>query len=209
MTDDPIPLSGLTHYTYCPRRFALVHIEGEWAENVYTKRGQQQHQRVHGGGTEERDGVITLRSLPLVSREHGLAGVADVVEILADGTPRPVEYKSSKAPKTHKLGKFAEEVQLCAQSLCLEEMFTTSIPAGFIYHAGSHRRREVSFTPDLRAAVLVARDGVRDLLRDRVLPPPAADDRCRLCSLFDECEPFAPRAFPPGYDPFSTTLEDR
>ena len=209
MTDDPIPLSGLTHYAYCPRRFALVHIEGEWAENVYTTRGQQQHQRVHGGGTEERDGVKTLRSLPLVSREHGLAGVADVVEILADGTPRPVEYKSSKAPKTHKLGKFAEEVQLCAQALCLEEMFDATIPGGFIYHAGSHKRREVPFTPDLRAAVLAARDGVRDLLRDRVLPPPAADDRCRLCSLFDECEPFAPRAFPPGYDPFSTTLEDR
>lgn len=209
MTDDPIPLSGLTHYAYCPRRFALVHIEGEWAENTYTTRGQQQHQRVHGGGTEERDGATTLRSLPLVSREHGFAGVADVVEILSDGMPRPVEYKSSKAPKTHKLGKYAEEVQLCAQALCLEEMFDATIPAGFIYHAGSHKRREVPFTPDLRAAVLAVRDGVRDLLRDRVLPPPAADDRCERCSLFDECEPFAPRAFPPGYDPFSTTLEDR
>ena len=154
MTDDPIPLSGLTHYAYCPRRFALVHIEGEWAENAYTTRGQQQHQRVHGGGTEERDGVKTLRSLPLVSREHGFAGVADVVEVFASGRPRPVEYKSSRAPKTHKLGKFAEEVQLCAQALCLEEMFAATIPSGFIYHTGSHKRREVLFTPDLRAAVL-------------------------------------------------------
>lgn len=206
--EDPIPLSGLTHYVYCPRRFALVHVEHEWAENTFTARGQQQHERVHGGGNEEREGVRTMRALPLVSRAHGVAGVADVVELLPDGSVWPVEYKSSKAPKTHKLGKFAEEVQLCAQALCLEEMFATSIPEGFIYHAASHKRRVVPFTPELRQAVLGARDGVRELLRLRVLPPPAADDRCQFCSLQDECEPFAARAFPRGYDPFSTALED-
>lgn len=208
MTEDPIPLSGLTHYTYCPRRFALVHVEHEWAENTFTTRGQQQHERAHGGGTEERDGVKTMRSLPLVSREHGFAGIADVVECLPDGTVRPVEYKSSKAPKTNKLGKFAEEVQLCAQAMCLEEMFTCTIPEGFIYHVASHKRRDVKFKPELRRAVLDARDGVRQLLQTRVLPPPAADDRCELCSLFDDCEPFAPRDFPRGFNPFSTALED-
>ncbi|WP_424950342.1 CRISPR-associated protein Cas4 [Deinococcus sp.] len=206
--DDPIPLSGLTHYAYCPRRFALVHVEHEWAENTFTARGQQQHERVHDGGNEERDGVRTMRALPLVSRIHGLAGVADVVELLPDGQVRPVEYKSSKVPKTHKLGRFAEDVQLCAQALCLEEMFATEIPEGFIYHVASHKRRVVTFTPELRHAVLDARDGVRELLRTRTLPLPAADDRCQLCSLYDECEPFAPRDFPRGYDPFSTALED-
>lgn len=206
LQDDPIPLSALTHFVYCPRRFALVHIEHEWSENTFTTRGQQEHQRAHGGGSEERDGMKTIRALPLVSSEHGFAGVADVVEILPGGHPRPVEYKSSKAPRTHKLGKFAEEVQLCAQAMCLEEMFTTRIPAGFIYHAASHKRREVAFTPELRGEVLRARAGVRELLRTKVLPEPAADDRCQLCSLIDECEPFTPRNFPRGYDPFSTTL---
>lgn len=208
MSDDPIPLSGLTHYTYCPRRFALVHVEHEWAENTFTTRGHQHHERAHGGGSEERDGVKTLRSLPLVSRLHGFAGVADVVEMLPEGSVRPVEYKSSKAPKTNKLGKYAEEVQLCAQAMCLEEMFSSDIPAGFIYHSASHKRREVAFTPELRCAVLDARDGVRELLRTRVLPPPAADARCELCSLKDECEPFAPRDFPRGFDPFSTRLDE-
>lgn len=208
MRDDPIPLSGLTHYTYCPRRFALVHVEHEWAENTFTTRGHQQHERAHGGGTEERDGVRTMRTLPLVSNALGLAGVADVVEVLPDGSIHPVEYKSSKAPKTHKLGKYAEEVQLCAQAMCLEEMFKTTIPEGFIYHAASHKRRVVAFTSELRQAVLDARDGVRELLRLHVLPPPAADDRCELCSLQDECEPFAPRAFPRGFDPFDTRLSE-
>ncbi|WP_420593809.1 CRISPR-associated protein Cas4 [Deinococcus sp.] len=207
MSADPIPLSGLTHYAYCPRRFALVHVEQEWAENTLTARGQQHHQRAHGGGSEERDGIKTIRALPLVSREYGIAGVADVVEILPDDTYRPVEYKSSKAPKTHKRGKHAEDIQLCAQALCLEEMFGVSIPEGFIYHVASRKRRELPFTPALRAAVLDARDGVRELLRSRVLPPPAADERCEFCSLYDECEPFAPRDFPRGYDPFSTALE--
>lgn len=201
--DEPVLLSALQHFVFCPRQCALIHLEHEWSENAHTTRGQQTHERAHSGQNDARDGVTTLRALPLTSRQHGLAGVSDVVELHA-GRPIPVEYKSGRAKP-----RLADEVQLCAQALCLEEMFDATIPGGFIYHAGSHKRREVPFTPDLRAAVLAARDGVRDLLRDRVLPPPAADDRCRLCSLFDECEPFAPRAFPPGYDPFSTTLEDR
>ena len=206
MPEDPIALSGLTHYAYCPRRFALVHIEQEWSENTLTTRGKQQHERVHDGGNEERDGVQTRRALPLVSMNHGFAGVADVVEFLPDGSPRPVEYKSSRNPKTHKLGRHAEDIQLCAQALCLEEMFGVTIPCGFIYHVASRKRREVPLTPELRQAVLRARDGVRELLESRVLPPPAADERCQHCSLFDECEPFAPRDFPPGYDPFNTRL---
>ncbi|GAA5513933.1 hypothetical protein Dcar01_02682 [Deinococcus carri] len=201
--DDPIPLSALQHFVFCPRQCALIHVEQVWAENSQTARGSQQHERAHSGGSEERGGTRTLRALPLVSRRHGLAGVADVVEVLPDGSPRPVEYKSGRAKP-----RLADEVQLCAQALCLEEMFGVDIPEGFIYHVASRKRREVSFTPELRQAVLDARDGVRELLRSRVLPPPAADDRCPLCSLFDECEPFAPRDFPAGYDPFSTRLDE-
>lgn len=197
--DDPVSLSALQHFVFCPRQFALIHVEQVWEENSQTTRGQQTHERAHGGGTEERGGVRTLRALPLVSRRHGLAGVADVVELLPDGAPRPVEYKSGRAKP-----RLADEVQLCAQALCLEEMFDTPVPHGFIYHAASRRRRDVPFTPELRAAVLEARDGVRALLVSGELPPPAADERCQLCSLFDACEPFAPRDFPAGYDPFDT-----
>jgi CRISPR-associated exonuclease Cas4 len=199
--DDPIPLSSLQHYQFCPRRCALIHVEQLWAENAATTKGKQNHERVHGGGNEERGDIQTRRALPLVSLQYGIAGVADVVEFLPDGSPRPVEYKSGR----HK-PLLADEVQLCAQALCLEEMFDVIIPSGFIYHVASRKRREVTFTPALRQAVLDARDGVRELLRTRVLPPPAADDRCEQCSLFDECEPFAPRDFPAGYDPFDTRL---
>ncbi|UFA51813.1 CRISPR-associated protein Cas4 [Deinococcus radiophilus] len=198
-----IMLSALQHFTFCPRQCALIHVEQVWTENAHTARGQQQHERAHGGGTEERGGMRTMRALPLVSRVHGLMGVADVVELLPDGSPRPVEYKSGRAKP-----RLADEVQLCAQAMCLEEMFACDISAGFIYHSASHKRREVQFTPELRHAVLDARDGIRELLRTRVLPLPAADARCELCSLKDECEPFAPRDFPRGFDPFSTRLEE-
>ncbi|WP_353543137.1 CRISPR-associated protein Cas4, partial [Deinococcus xinjiangensis] len=87
--DEAIMLSALQHYAFCPRQCALIHVEQIWTENAQTTRGQQVHERAHGGGSEERDGIKTLRSLPLVSREHGIAGVADVVEILPDGSPRP------------------------------------------------------------------------------------------------------------------------
>ena len=199
--DEEIMLSALQHYVFCPRQCALIHVEQTWAENTFTARGAQNHERAHAGGTEERGDTTTLRALPLISRQHGLAGVADVVE-LHSGQPVPVEYKSGKAKP-----RLADEVQLCAQALCLEEMFGASISEGFIYHAASHKRRVVPFTPELRQAVLEARDGVRELLRSRVLPPPAADERCQFCSLYDECEPLTPRSFPRGYDPFSTALE--
>lgn len=201
--DEFILLSALQHHTFCPRQCALIHVEQVWTENAQTARGHQQHVRVHAGGTEERGGVRTLRALPLVSRRHGLMGVADVVELLPDGSPRPVEHKSGRAKP-----RLADEVQLCAQALCLEEMFACDISHGFIYHSASHRRREVAFTPQLRQAVLDAAGGVRELLRSQVLPPPAADARCALCSLQGECEPFAPRDFPPGFDPFDTRLSE-
>lgn len=207
MSEEPVLLSGLTHYIYCPRRYALAYIDRERAENTFTVRGQQEHQRANSGETEKRDGVQILRALPLVSNSLGLSGVADVVEILADQSVRPVEYKSSKAPKTHKRGKYAEEIQLCAQAMCLEEMFETAIPEGFIYHAASHKRRAVKLSLKLRQDVLNARDRIREIQRACTLPPPAADERCQFCSLQDECEPFAPRDFPAGYDPFDTRLE--
>ncbi|CAM3599747.1 CRISPR-associated protein Cas4 [Deinococcus frigens] len=200
--DDPVNLSALQHYAFCPRQAAINLLDATFGENVFVARGNQAHERVHAGGNDEREGVRTLRALPLYSLKHGISGVADVVELLPDGSPRPVEYKSGKAKP-----RLADEVQLCAQALCLEEMFGVQIPGGFIYHVASRKRREVVFTSELRGAVLAAVDGVRELLQTRVLPAPAADERCQFCSLYDECEPFAPRDFPRGYDPFSTAME--
>lgn len=200
--EEQVMLSALQHYAFCPRQCALIHVEQVWSENAQTAKGHQNHERAHAGGSEERGGVKTLRGLPLLSRQHRLWGVADVVELHGEW-PLPVEYKSGKAKP-----RLADEIQLCAQAMCLEEMFGCAVPQGFIYHAASHKRREVAFTPALRQEVLNARDGVLTLIRTRVLPEPAADDRCKLCSLIDECEPFAPRDFPRGFDPFSTALEE-
>lgn len=197
---EQVMLSALQHYAFCPRQCALIHVEQVWSENAHTAKGHQNHERAHAGGSEERGGVKTLRGLNLLSRGHGLWGIADVVELRGD-QPVPVEYKSGKAKS-----RLADEIQLCAQAMCLEEMFGVDIPQGFIYHAASHKRREVDFTPALRGEVLRARDGVRTLLQTRTLPEPAADERCQFCSLIDECEPFAPRDFPRGYDPFDTRL---
>lgn len=200
--DEQVMLSALQHYAFCPRQCALIHVEQVWSENAQTAKGHQNHERAHAGGSEERGGVKTLRGLQLLSRRHRLWGVADVVELHGE-RPIPVEYKSGKAKP-----RLADEIQLCAQAVCLEEMFGCTIPQGFIYHAASHKRREVAFTPALREEVLDARDGVLTLMQTRVLPEPAADERCQLCSLIDECEPFAPRNFPRGFDPFSTALEE-
>lgn len=200
--DERVVLSALQHYAFCPRQCALIHVEQVWSENAHTAKGHQNHERAHAGGSEERGGVRVLRGLPLLSRQHRLWGVADVVELHGE-RPIPVEYKSGKAKP-----RLADEIQLCAQAICLEEMFGHSIPQGFIYHAASHKRREVAFTPALREEVLNARDGVLAMMQTRVLPEPAADERCQFCSLIDECEPFAPRNFPRGFDPFSTLLEE-
>lgn len=200
--DEQVMLSALQHYAFCPRQCALIHVEQVWSENAQTAKGHQNHERAHAGGSEERGGVKTLRGLHLLSRQHRLWGVADVVELHGQ-QPIPVEYKSGRAKP-----RLADEIQLCAQAMCLEEMFGCAVPHGFIYHAASHKRREVAFTPALRAEVLNARDGVLALMQTRVLPEPAADERCELCSLKDDCEPFAPRDFPRGFDPFSLRLEE-
>ncbi|GGI85621.1 CRISPR-associated protein Cas4 [Deinococcus wulumuqiensis] len=200
--DEQVMLSALQHYVFCPRQCALIHVEQVWSENAQTAKGHQNHERAHAGGSEERGGVKTLRGLQLFSQQHRLWGVADVVELHGE-RPIPVEYKSGKAKP-----RLADEIQLCAQAICLEEMFGYSIPQGFIYHAASHKRREVAFTPALREEVLNARDGVLAMMQTRVLPEPAADERCQFCSLIYECEPFAPRNFPRGFDPFSTLLEE-
>lgn len=198
--DDPLPISALQHYRYCPRQCALIHIEGSYDENLYTLRGNRVHERVHVGGSDAEAGVRLERALPLVSEALGLAGQADVVEF-REGLPYPVEYKAgARKPRD------ADDVQLCAQGMCLEEMFGVTIPEGSLYYDRSRRRRVVAFTEELRETVRETVRAVRALYMRDTLPEPAADERCRACSLLDACLPFAVRDGP-ALNPFEVENE--
>lgn len=187
---DPIPLSALQHWCYCPRQCLLIHAEQAFAENVHTLRGQAVHARVDDPGVETRAGVRAARAVPLWCDRLGLIGKADVVEFLADGTPYPVEYKHGRQNKSNKAGKGVhDDLQLTAQAICLEEMTGRTVAGGAIYHASSHRRREVAFTPALRRQVEETLAAIRQALAAGKLPPPVNDERCRACSLIELCQP--------------------
>lgn len=183
--NDPIPISALNHYAYCPRRCALIHVEQIFEENVYTMRGRSLHERVDEPVGEFQEGVRIERALPLWSLRLGLMGKADVVEF-RKGTVVPVEYKSGRLRHFEN-----DDLQLCAQGLCLEEMTGKEVALGAIYHHGSRRRREVIFDSSLREKVETAVAEVRELIEKRILPPPVNDQRCRHCSLQESCMPAA------------------
>ena len=187
---DPIPLSALQHWAYCPRQFALIHIEQVFEENIFTQRGQALHKRVDDPGFEVRDGLRVERALPLFCDRLGLVGKGDVVEFLPDGTPYPVEYKHGSRNKRADIAA-CDDLQLAAQALCREEMFGGAVPEGALYYATSRRRRIVAVDADLRAKVEYTVGELRLLLAAGVLPPPLNDDHCRACSLRDLCQPEA------------------
>jgi CRISPR-associated exonuclease Cas4 len=182
--DDFVMLSALQHYSYCPRQCALIHEEQSFADNLHTARGNAVHTLVDLAGYELRAGVRIERALPLVSERLGLIGKADIVEFLPEGTPYPVEYKHGpRRQRTH------DDIQLAAQALCLEEMTGHIVPFGAIYHASSHRRREVAITPKLRQLVVDTTAAIRTMLQSAQMPPAVNDARCRECSLIDLCQP--------------------
>jgi len=179
-------ISALQHYAFCPRQCALIHLEQVWDENLYTLRGQRVHEIVDTPEHELIEGVRVERALPLWSHQLGITGIADVVEFLADGTPYPVEYKAGA-----KKARLADDIQLCAQALCLEEMLHCTIPRGAIFHHRSRRRREVLFIPELRSQVHTTIAQLNALMAQTQLPPAVNDQRCRDCSLIDACMPQA------------------
>ena len=182
--NDFVMLSALQHYSYCPRQCALIHEEQSFAENLHTARGNALHTLVDLEGYELRAGVRIERALPLVCERLGMVGKADIVEFLPDGTPYPVEYKHGpRRQRTH------DDIQLAAQALCLEEMTGHPVPFGAIYHASSHRRREVAITPQLRQLVASTTLAIRAMLQSGKMPPAVNDARCRECSLIDLCQP--------------------
>ncbi|GMV60087.1 MAG: CRISPR-associated protein Cas4 [Burkholderiaceae bacterium] len=185
---DPLPISALQHWSYCPRQCGLIHLEQAFEENVHTLRGQAVHARVDAPGFEARAGVRVERSLPLASERLGLIGKADIVEFLPDGTPYPVEYKHGRVTKAQ---HGHDALQLAAQAICLEEMTGLAVPEGALFYASSKRRVRVTVDATLRAAVEEAVRAIRAMLATGVLPPPANDTRCRACSLIDLCQPQA------------------
>jgi len=203
---EPLPLSALNHYLYCPRRAYLIHAEGVFVDNEHTVQGQLIHEHVDFPGYEQRAGWTLLRALPLFSDRLGLSGKADLVEVRYDvgdriADARPVEYK--KGPKR----RFDnDEVQLCAQALCLEEMFGIAVSAGAIFHAQSQQRHEVLFDDALRRQTTDALQNLRALLTDAEIPATELRPQCEGCSLHGVCLPEAghlriPRLFEPRLYP--------
>jgi CRISPR-associated exonuclease Cas4 len=183
--DEIVLISALEHYSYCPRQCGLIHVERVFDENVFTLCGRHAHERADLPLTTMENGVRIERALPLWSDEWGLLGKGDVVEFHPDGRVSPVEYKhGARRERRH------DDLQLCAQALCLEEMLGVCVAAGAIYSVQTRRRREVVFDERLRAETAECIAQVRAMLRDTgPLPPAVNDKRCPKCSLIDACVP--------------------
>ncbi len=189
---DPIPLSALQHWAYCPRQCALIHLEQVFDDNIHTLRGNAVHARVDQPGVETAKGVRVSRALPVWHDALGLIGKADVVEFAPGGAPYPVEYKHGSRHKAAAIAA-CDDLQLAAQALCLESMTGQAVPEGALYYASSKRRRAVLIDPALRQAVADTALAVRAMLQSEALPPPltaeVAAQRCKGCSLKDRCQP--------------------
>lgn len=186
---EPIYLSSLQHYLYCPRQFALIELEDVWLENKFTAEGQVLHQRVNQPDKQKRCDVRTAWSLRVSHSGLGIEGVADVVEYhrQPDGSeiPYPIEYKRGK-PKEHR----ADEVQLCAQALCLEDMEAKCVPEGALFYGEVRRRHEVVFDVALRALTLDTIRACRDIVQTKQTPKAQYKaTKCRNCSLLEQCHP--------------------
>jgi CRISPR-associated exonuclease Cas4 len=186
---DLLPISALQHLLYCERQCALIHLEQVWAENQFTVEGNVMHEKAHDGPDETKAGVRLVRGLPVKSEALGLSGQCDVVEFHADGVVLPIEYKRGK-PKAHR----ADEVQLCAQALCLEEMLNMAIPEGRLFYGQTRRRMDVGFDEELRTLTATTARRLHELINSRETPPAAYETRkCDACSLIGLCMPQAMR----------------
>lgn len=187
--DALVPLSALQHYLFCPRQCALIHVEQLWAEDAATAEGQLLHAKADAARPETRPGVRVARGLALRSLALGVTGRADVVEFRSAGAdgrsqPFPVEYKRGR-PKAHR----ADEVQLCAQAICLEEMFGVPVPEGALFYGETRRRHPVAFDDELRALTARIAAETRAMIAAMRTPPPVHTPACKRCSLLTLCQP--------------------
>lgn len=188
LIDEPIlMLSALQHYAFCPRQFALIHVEQVWAENRFTAEGNILHERVDSGVAEQRKGTRYERGVLLKSERYKLTGKMDLLEIEQTDPPKyfPVEYKRGK-PKVEDW----DRIQVCAQALCIEEMRNTQITEGAIWYWEVRKREAVQINDELRASTIFAIENAHTILATGKTPPPTNKvKRCRACSLRDLCEP--------------------
>lgn len=194
--EDYLLLSGIQHFAFCRRQWALIHIENQWAENERTVDGIIMHEKAHSGDAESRGDAVIMRALRVFSATLGVSGECDVVEFHrdADGIslnghdglwqPYPVEYKRGK-PKEHN----ADEMQLCAQAMCLEEMLCCTIPCGALFYGEPRRRTEVEFTPELRRTVEDSLNEMHDYYKRGYTPKAKPRKGCSTCSLKEICLP--------------------
>jgi CRISPR-associated exonuclease Cas4 len=182
--DDTLPISGLQHLAFCPRQWALIHLEQVWVENLRTAEGRLLHERADLPGESRRANVRTVRGMWLRSERLHLTRRADIVEFRP--APYPVEYKRGKSKPND-----CDTVQLCAQALCLEEMLDAAIERGAIFYGNPRRRLEIDFTPELRARTEQLAASMHSLYRSRMTPAAIPGPYCRNCSLVDVCLPEA------------------
>ncbi len=195
--EDYLMLSGLQHFAYCRRQWALIHIEQQWAENERTVDGQIFHAVAHDKGRiEKRGDLLITRGLPIKSAQLGMSGLCDVVEFhkSAEGVslasyeglwqPYPVEYKKG-LPKLNE----ADELQLCGQAICLEEMLLCRIPGGSLFYGENRRRKAVEFTDELRRKVFDMAKEMHDLWEKGYTPRVKPQKGCNACSLKEICVP--------------------
>lgn len=181
---DLLPISALQHYIFCERQWALIHLEQVWLENRLTMEGRHLHERVDEPEHETRGGVRTVRALPVRSLRLGISGRADVVEFHPDGTIFPVEYKRGR-PKADR----CDEVQLCAQALCLEEMTGRAVPVGALYYGKPRRRHEVVLDTPLRQFTCDTIVRMHAAHSTGVTPQARYEKKCDNCSLLPLCMP--------------------
>jgi CRISPR-associated exonuclease Cas4 len=186
--DDLVSVSAIEHHAYCPRQCALIHVDQTFDENAFTVRGALAHERIDIPGSELVSGVRYERSLPIWSERMRLVGKADLVEFRPTG-PYPVEYKVGRRRPLRGARFRPEDLQVCAQAMCLEEMLGVSVPRGAVFYWTTRRRHEILLNEELRAGVETAIAAIRAYLNAQVLPPAPNDARCRDCSLRVSCLP--------------------
>ncbi len=195
--DDYLAISGLQHFVYCRRQWALIHIEKQWADNFLTVDGQMMHKKAHDDSSKElRGDVLTVRGLSISSESLGITGKCDVIEFHRDETGislqgrdglwkvYPIEYKRGM-PKANR----CDEAQLCAEAMCLEEMLCTSIQEGAIFYGEVRRREVVCFDADLRQLVKASFNEMRRIYEKGYTPKAKFGKKCRDCSLNQICLP--------------------
>jgi CRISPR-associated exonuclease Cas4 len=185
MIDDYISIAALNQFAYCPHRCWRMFCLGGFVENQYTIEGTSLHDRVHTTGAGQREEVRQVRAVWLKSEQYRLIGKSDLIEE-REGCWYPVEYKRGSR------GEFEnDELQVCAQALCLEEMTGRSIPVGYLYYARSHQRQTVEITAELREQTIAAIAAVTEILNTGEMPPAVYSSRCKGCSLYAQCLPKA------------------